>query len=431
MAAADRIAYYKWFRLGDYLLGPETITLEGEEMVMRPTLFATNATTNDIGPAGFFSIKGVAALQLADNETPTAFWQRKLDFLINARLARSYDTGTSTSVAGTFAVLDDSGLDGTLTENINISQTTPDSIVSVDFAMPDGIIEIVTATDHGLVVGDRAVVAGVTYTVDPFFSLNNGATIGGVTSPAYWRVTDVINGTTVQLAYGSFSNQGTINSLAAATIKRYGATTYSVFVTNPDANSTRSPVAVTSASLDGTSVLTVNFAANHGFLDGDVVTMSGFTVTGFPANGRGWVRYISNTQVKVHTTATMSGAVTLSSATVVIWDGWYTDADQGGGLAIAAGQYVIITDGVNYDFVTTSTAATTSNHMVTFTGLTHSYDKASTTLIFPDYWVTNAYLDPGISVEGIEPGTNQAVTSIQFTIRTLEDFSYQTGVTLL
>lgn len=142
---ADRIAYWKTLRLGDYLHGPETLKLDADWPEFKRNGWAEAASPQEKAPSGWYDITVTGAMQLGHpsaigvSETQRQFMGRKLDLLKDFRDATSFANGYT--VKGDLAIVEDTSSDET-------------TMTNTEAAGSDVLIEI--DADISLAVGDYA-----------------------------------------------------------------------------------------------------------------------------------------------------------------------------------------------------------------------------------------------------------------------------------
>lgn len=104
---------FKSFILGDYLKGPETISVDGERPDIASALYAKGGVVADRGRGAVFQIDLTAVIHRArpygipTAETYEDFMTRRMGFVINMRTAMGFYPTSEETTSGTLAVAED------------------------------------------------------------------------------------------------------------------------------------------------------------------------------------------------------------------------------------------------------------------------------------------------------------------------------------
>lgn len=193
------IAYYKWLRLGDYLLAPPHFSAQPETVEFRGTVFGDRATPVERGANQSHRCSLAMAMHrgfYSPSETVRAFDQRKVAFLASMTAASQDSNALGYNSRGDLAFIWDDSTDMTLL-NGAVSAGTPVSIVVDDDINPTvGDYILITAGTtweitevEGWTVGTKTILADLTQGFP-----DAGATVVARLNwhfPDCWRVSQV------------------------------------------------------------------------------------------------------------------------------------------------------------------------------------------------------------------------------------------------
>ena len=136
---ADRVAFFKTRRLGDFINGPETLAYEGDAVEFPKSGWAEMPTVTERAPGTGFTIKLTATYQRghSSSETQRAFQGRILDAFKGLRDSASFGNGYT--VGGELAIIEDTASDETqfVADEVSGSGVTVDITSDIGLAASD------------------------------------------------------------------------------------------------------------------------------------------------------------------------------------------------------------------------------------------------------------------------------------------------------